>query len=312
MNIRSLLPKIDLIRVWIAQNKPDIITFSETWLHSDNDIHIGNFALYRADRTTRAGGVACYVSTRFISEPAIPKVTSSLFESLFIRLKLHENKHLIIGTIYRSPPVHPDSTNSLISTLTSIEHPCELVLLGDFNKNWLDRSSSNDKNLLKSINLTQLINEPTRVHGNSTSLLDWILVTHPDRILTSGVLSDCFSDHSAIFCVWKIKPSRLPPKHIRVRQCRKFNYDNYMHDLIAINWDRFQLIPTVEDAWNYLYTEVTRVIDKHAPWREIKVKGKHLPWISADLINLFNERDKVWKNLSGKQRTLLIGKNIGP
>lgn len=243
MNIRSLLPKIDLIRVWIAQNKPDIITFSETRLHSeicDNDIHIDNFVLYRADRPTRAGGVACYVSTRFISEPAIPKVTSSLFESLFIRLKLHENKHLIIGTIYRSPPVHPDSTKSLISTLTSIEHPCELVLLGDFNKNWLDRSSSNDKNLLKSINLTQLINEPTRVHGNSTSLLDWILVTHPDRILTSGVLSDCFSDHSAIFCAWKIKPSRLPPKHIRVRQCRKFNYDNYMHDLIAINWDRFQ------------------------------------------------------------------------
>lgn len=71
MNIRSLLPKIDLIRVWITQYKPDILTFSETWLHSkinDNEIKLDNYMLYRADRGTRGGGVAIYIFSHFISD----------------------------------------------------------------------------------------------------------------------------------------------------------------------------------------------------------------------------------------------------
>lgn len=42
------------------------------------------------------------------------------------------------------------------------------------------------------------------------------------------------------------------------------------------------------------YSEVTNVINKHAPIRTVKVKGRHLPWISSDLIKLFKQRDKAW------------------
>ncbi len=210
LNIRNFLPKTDLIRAWTAQYKPDVFTFSETWLHSeicDHDIQLNNYILYRS--YTRGGGVALYVSSRLISEPAIPKVSPSFLECLFVRLKLHENKHLIVGSVYPPPPVRPDLTKCRLSTLTSFEHPCEMVLLGHFYRNRHGHSLSDDKNLLQSINLTQLINEPTRVQASSKSLLDWILDNHPDRILTSGVLSDRFSHHSAFFCVWKIKsPSR--------------------------------------------------------------------------------------------------------
>lgn len=65
--------------------------------------------------------------------------------------------------------------------------------------NWLDRSSSHEKSLFNSLNLTQVITDPTRVVKKSKSLLDWILVTHPNRISKSGVLPDCFSDHSIFF-----------------------------------------------------------------------------------------------------------------
>ena len=75
----------------------------------------------------------------------------------------------------------------------------ELLLLGDFNRNWLDKSSNTVKSKCNSINLTQLITEPTRVTKNTMSLLDWILVSHPNRIIKSGVMSDCLSDHSIIF-----------------------------------------------------------------------------------------------------------------
>ena len=107
-------------------------------------------------------------------------------------------------------------------------------------------------------------------------------------------MSDCFSDHSIIYCVWKIKLTKLPPRLIKVRQYRKLNVDVFINDdLIAINWDRYQLIPDVQDAWDFLYTEFTDV-DKNAPWKTVKVKGKHLLRISPELISLFRQRDKAW------------------
>jgi hypothetical protein len=72
------------------------------------------------------------------------------------------------------------------------------------------------------------------------------------------------------------------------------NIDLFINDLISINWDRYQLIPTAQDAWDFLYSELTQVVDKHAPWKMSKVKGRHLPWITADLLSLFRQRDKAW------------------
>lgn len=51
-------------------------------------------------------------------------------------------------------------------------------------------------------------------------------------------MSDCFSDHSIIFCVWKIKVPKLPPKLIKIRQHKKLNLDLFIHDLISVNWNR--------------------------------------------------------------------------
>lgn len=122
----------------------------------------------------------------------------------------------------------------ILSTITSLKKHNEMIILGDFNINWLDRSSSSHQNLFSSINLTQSINEPTRVDIRSSSLLDWILVTNPERIIKSGVMADCLSDHSVIFCVWKIKIPSSPPKYIRFRQCKNINVDSFSQDIISV------------------------------------------------------------------------------
>lgn len=45
----------------------------------------------------------------------------------------------------------------------------------------------------------------------------------------------------------------------------------------------------------FFFSEVNKVIDKHAPFKTVRVKGRHLPWISSELISLFKQRDKAWK-----------------
>ena len=216
------------------------------------------------------------------------------FECLFVKLIFHHNKYITVGNVYRPPSAPVESSKCLISTFDSISSKNEMIILGDFNKNWLDNSSVKDKNNFENLNLTQLITEPTRITPRPESLLDWILVTHPERFIESGVLSDCFSDHSVIYCVWKIKIPKTPPKLIKIRQHKKMNIDLFINDLISINWDRYQLIPTAQDAWDFLYSVFTQVVDKHAPWKISKVKGQHLPWINPDLLSLFRQRDKAW------------------
>ena len=71
LNIRSIVPKIDLLRAWVYLHKPNVITLSETFLNSDisdNEISISNYVLYRSDRISRHGVVAIYVSADIASE----------------------------------------------------------------------------------------------------------------------------------------------------------------------------------------------------------------------------------------------------
>lgn len=219
------------------------------------------------------------------AELILPSENPLHFEGLFVKIIFHENKRLIIGNIYKPTNAPAETTECILSTINSLDCAGKKIILGDFNSNWLAYSSHKDRNLFNSINLTQLITEPTRVGPNSSSLMDWILVSHPGRILKSGVLPDSLSDHSIVFCIWKIKLPHLPPKLIRVRKWNNINPEHFIQDILDINWERFKLIPSVEDAWNYFYTEFVEIIDKHAPWTSIKVKGRHLPWIKGDLIH---------------------------
>lgn len=153
-----------------------------------------------------------------------------------------------------------------MSTINSLDHSTDLRILGYFNYNWLEWSCSNN-NSFGSLNLTQLITEPTRVDSISSSLLN-CLVSHPKRITSSGVLPDSFSDYSMVYCVWKITIPHLPPKFVKVRQSKTMNSELFIQDIINLNWHRFQLIPFVED---YFCSELTKIINKPAPWKVIKV-----------------------------------------
>jgi len=100
LNIRSLVSKMDLLRACVTLYKPNIITISETWLHdniTDDEIEIENFVLYRADRSSRGGGVITYVAANLVSDHISPTVEPVNFECLFVNIIFHENKQLTIG-----------------------------------------------------------------------------------------------------------------------------------------------------------------------------------------------------------------------
>ena len=107
-NMRSLLPKIDELRIIFNTNKGmNVIGLSETHLDatiSDSEIMIDGYKLYRRDRgnNSRAGGVVVYISE---SLPAIRRndLERANIEGIWTEILQPHAKGILLGTIYRPP-----------------------------------------------------------------------------------------------------------------------------------------------------------------------------------------------------------------
>ena len=72
------------------------------------------------------------------------------------------------------------------------------------------------QNLRDSVNLTQLIKEPTRVTETSSTLIDVIMTSSIDLVERSGVLKSHVSDHYLVYALLKLKISKPPPSYVKV------------------------------------------------------------------------------------------------
>uniref|UniRef100_A0A3Q3GUZ1 Reverse transcriptase domain-containing protein n=1 Tax=Labrus bergylta TaxID=56723 RepID=A0A3Q3GUZ1_9LABR len=53
-------------------------------------------------------------------------------------------------------------------------------------------------------------------------------------------------------------------------------------------------IPDVDHALEYFTNTFLTIIDKHAPFKKLRVKDSSSPWLSTELSLLLKERDKAW------------------
>ena len=88
-----------------------------------------------------------------------------------------------------------------------------MFILGDLNCDMLKADSDSNiptkkiKSLYELYQLTQLINEATRVTMTTTSLIDHIVTNTPEKISDSGVIhTGIISDHSLVFAIKKFLP----------------------------------------------------------------------------------------------------------
>lgn len=87
----------------------------------------------------------------------------------------------------------------------------EMVLAGDLNYDWLSPTSESLKSICDSLDLTQLIDRPTRPNITfpaRSSLLDLVLTKVPHKYSNIGVFANDLSDHSTIAVVRDAKLSK--------------------------------------------------------------------------------------------------------
>ena len=163
------------------------------------------------------------------------------------------------------------------------------ILLGDFN---VDLSCSNHTSIdllamLSSFHFTQIVNEPTRVAKNSSTIIDHIYLTSPSLLLncfTSPPLGS--SDHRSLML--SLNWSTCPRKSVARRI---WNYSRADWDTICCDLDT--LSPTsdnVDSFWSSWKSHFLNTLTRHIPSRICKVK-KSLPWLSSDLFKLLRKHD---------------------
>ena len=288
---------MDHLTILVEQTAPDIIVLSETWLKGYIDstvVDLDDFNFYRIDRVGRAGGVAMYVksylSVSILNAVTIPKC----FELLALKIHLVPDPLTVVG-IYRPPKAASHATDTLVKMLSDYKDN-ELLVLGDFNLNWLDNVSAELKDHACSLNLSQLILEPTRPNLkdiSKSSLLDLIFTNKPDKY-TSGVFALGSSDHCPIACVRDVRLDRNGSRVVTRRNFKRFVEESFLGDLYDWDWGCVGRLDNVGGALDLFVQQFNSFVDRHAPYKTTRIKDRVVPWVTHELSSLFIDRNAAW------------------
>ena len=206
LNVNSLLPKIEELRIIAKLSNAAVTGISESKLDDSvlsSKIHIDNDNIIRCDRNRHGGGVVCYIRNDFFP----PEI-----ENIFFELLLPNTKPIVPGIIYRplSQSEFLEILNTHFSKLDTNKN--EIYILGDFNINFCLNNSCifQKNNLLQSQSipgnikqfyefctmfvLKQLIKVPTRVTCSSSTIIDHILASFPNKFHSKvSFMLDCLT-----------------------------------------------------------------------------------------------------------------------
>ena len=140
------------------------------------------------------------------------------------------------------------------------------MLLGDLNWDMLNTPVILQSEL-DALNLTQIINEPTRYNlksVNTGTLIDIILTNLPSKY-TSAVFNQDLSDHCLIACIRNGSSVKRQPLITVKSSLKHFSEQTFLIDLARVSWKDSGLIPSVEDAWLFFKSAFLTILNKQAP-----------------------------------------------
>ena len=177
----------------------------------------------------------------------------------------------------------------------------DIMITDDFKINLIncndDQNTSNFLDAMLSHSFLPFITTPTRITRSTKILIDNIFYSKPLNDIMSGNLSRIISDHLIQFL---IEPSKFTKKLLQMvyrQRCYK-NFDKlqFRADLIKVNWGSFCHDPDPNSAVEHFLKIVEKLLDKHAPYKNIKHPKSQFetkPWITAGLVYSIKIKIKI-------------------
>ena len=312
VNVRSLSKNFDSLDSILStlSHSFSVIGVTETWLHNYSPpvFKLKTYSLIRADRKTgKGGGVALYVDS------SIPfKLRHDLClaegsaESLFIEMECDNSKNRIIGVIYRPPACNLETFFVELENLTSkLGHENKFThILGDFNIDLLslDINCRRFQNILYANAHDTVINKPTRIMMQSSTLIDNIITNVNKQNVSSGILYSDISDHLPIFSLFSRSQcnqtlSRERNSLVRIYTPEKIQRLNL--DLSTEEWGDVLMLQSVEEAYKLFMTKLHYFLDRNVPKTTAMKKSsrKYIkkPWVTRAILKSIKKRNILYK-----------------
>ena len=139
--------------------------------------------------------------------------------------------------------------------------------------------------------LVQGIKEATQSTVHSNTAIDHIITNHEELYCTFGVVPLGIRDHNMVFASHKkAKFSQT----FRYTECRSYiNFDQiaFQWDIDEYNWDEIVMCNDVNTAVELFNREFIKLVNKHVPFKRLKMLDNAPGWLNGDMLAHINERE---------------------
>jgi hypothetical protein len=296
LNVRSLIPKLTLVKRLLNETKTAVLALSETLLDEtvpDGEISVDGYSLLRQDRNRHGGGVLFYIrdGLAFNHRPELSVVG---LETVWMELLLPKTKSILLNCFYR-PPGDSSFLGRFETCLGKVDPSSEWYILGDMNIDFAKKGSPLCKRCIDLLNLfdcEQMVAEATRITSNTNSTLDHIVTNSRGKISKCGTLAYGFSDHLAVYCTRSSpKTGIFKPLIKHVRSFKNYSKEALCDRLRLTDWSSVLLSSNVDAALDRFLLIFKGIMNEIAPFRDIRVKQRTEPWINTDILAGIRKRD---------------------
>ena len=295
----------------IRKDDTDILCVSETWLVPalpDNFIGIPGYNVFRCDKN-RGGGTCIYIK----EDLKVTKINLDIdkvegIEDVWLSIQCRKLPSIIIGSIYRHPKAPSHTFDYLLEAfrLVLLKNKSTLIL-GDLNDDLLTPNSRLNR-IIKTTKLHQMIDKPTRITPQSSTLIDVVITDKPENIVNYDVSPCEIADHERI----SVEVDISKPKHKNeVRTYRSLrNYSpNIFCDLILEQIPILNKILETDDVdsqLNVLNEVFNSSLSNCAPIITKEIRRPFAPWVTEDIQLSIKKRDDIKKRLKKDRQNPII------
>ena len=336
-HLKDINPLIDVnkmleLQTYSAQNKSDVVILNETWLKKsikDNEILPNSqYKMYRSDRSLKThppdplnhntfrrngGGVLIAVRTDLnITSREINLGCGA--ELIAIEFTTSDGRKFIICTCYRVGTLGEGNHDKIVTALRTLlkrKKLSKIFIVGDFNLSCVSWESLEGRTLLEQrfvdsfidLGLTQCINEPTHVAGNTLDILLTNCEPCIDNLKILDKDSICNSDHFPITFDVKVRVTKNKPSKRKCYNFKKASWGRLNRDLCQTDWNAMLNCCEPEFAWRKFKHRLFELADKHIPKTTIKSEFQP-PWFDAECYSSCRKKERLRKKFKNSRNEL--------
>ena len=313
----------------------DIVNFSvdialvvETWFkakHSDAEISIPGYTLYRRDRVgkRKGGGLCAYVKSGISCSVLNLEQNNQEIEIMWLALSC--SSYSIIVCVCYHPPTPVYHTAEFVDLLknnidaVADKHTADFIFLcGDFN--------SLDTNFIDcDCGFTQIVNVPT--HGNK--IIDKVFINRPDQYSCKVCKSVVKTKHKLVIISPTVNDVSRASASVRrkysVYDTRAPNIDRLRFALGTYDWSYIYDYESFDEMYSEFLTVIKETVQCCVPCKTVSIGTKEAYYITPVVKSLLKKRNglrrqgrleeadaiaiKINNLISEQQRKRLINSN---